>query len=114
MACIERTGICFFRRCIDLISLHVCKADTILFKNNKYGYYHRQGITSKCENVSKVLQLNLYVLDDAIELVRLLGNAHFLSKNSESKKHQRLEDTDDEGSLIEVSHDFHFDDPNVS
>ena len=32
-----------FRRCIDLISLHVCKANTILFNNIRYGYYHRQG-----------------------------------------------------------------------
>ena len=31
-----------FRKCIDLISLHVCKANTILFNNIRYGYYHRQ------------------------------------------------------------------------
>ena len=32
-----------FRRCIDLISLHVYKANTILFNSIRYGYYHRQG-----------------------------------------------------------------------
>ena len=32
-----------FWRCIDLISLHVCKANPILFNKIRYGYYHRQG-----------------------------------------------------------------------
>ena len=30
-----------FRRCIDIISIYTCKANTILFDNIRHGYYRR-------------------------------------------------------------------------